>query len=327
MSKQPCFIGVDTSNYTTSVAACTLDGEVIGNFRRLLPVKEGECGLRQSDAVFAHVKQLPMLLDELDALLDGVYEPIGVGVSTRPRRVEGSYMPCFLAGVSASHALTAGRGIPLYEFSHQEGHVMAAAYSSGCMHVLFQMPFLAFHVSGGTTEALLVKPLQDGFDISLAGGTADLNAGQAIDRVGVHLGLPFPCGVAMEQLASGYQGRLEKKPVCVRDGFCHLSGLENMAKELYAKTQDKQATSAFVFDFICRSLLELRRQIFDRHGTYPVLYAGGVMSNRLMRGALGKGACAYFAEAGFSSDNAAGIALLARRRYLGDMQKKEQGSE
>ena len=312
---QGCYIGFDTSNYTTSAAICTEDGRVIANCKRPLPVKEGERGLRQSDAVFAHVRNLPSLTEELGRVLaeEGLI-PLAVGVSTRPRDAEGSYMPCFLAGRAAAGAFAAARDLPIYEFSHQNGHIMAALYSSGEAERLSQAPFLAFHVSGGTTEALLVTPKGTDFSVSLVGETDDINAGQAIDRVGVALGLSFPCGRELERLASQYQGKIYRHPVCVREGRCSLSGVENIALRLWKETKDAPAVAAFVFDFVGRTLLAMGEQIEEKQGPMPVLFAGGVMSNQLMRKRLSERFDASFSEPAFSADNAAGVALLCRER-------------
>lgn len=310
-----CFVGFDTSNYTTSVAVCTEEGEIIANLKRPLPVKSGECGLRQSDAVFAHVKNLPSLTDELGAVLSSGYEPVAVGVSARPRDAKDSYMPCFLVGVAAAHSFAAARGIEVAEFSHQNGHVMAAAYSSGEAERLLGSRFVAFHVSGGTTEALLTSPTEQGFSVTLVGQTLDLNAGQVIDRVGVALGLDFPCGAALERLAIEYEGRIPSARISVKDGCCNLSGLENMALKLYESEMDKPLVAAFVFDFIRRTLSEMAKQIMDKYGKSPVLFAGGVMSNKYMREKLGAEFDACFSEPAFSADNAAGISLLCRRSY------------
>lgn len=306
-----CFVGFDTSNYTTSVAVCDSEGAVLANFKTPLPVQEGQRGLRQSDAVFAHTRNLPELCRRLGAFLkEHDLCPVAVGVSTRPRDAEGSYMPCFLAGRAAAYAFAAASALPVYEFSHQNGHVMAALYSSGMRERWSGKPFLAFHVSGGTTEALLVEPSASDFQITLIGETDDVNAGQLIDRVGVAMGLAFPCGREMEGLASSYTGTVYRHPVCVREGRCSLSGAENIAMRLLKETEDKCAVAAFVFDFICRTLLAMGEQAEERYGAYPVLFAGGVMSNHLMRRRLSERFDAAFAEPDFSADNAAGIALL-----------------
>ncbi len=311
------YVGFDTSNYTTSIAVSDEGGEIVANLKRPLPVRSGECGLRQSDAVFAHIKNLPILADELSAFLsEGNYSPVAVGVSARPRDAEGSYMPCFLSGVSAAHSFAAASGIPVFDFSHQNGHVMAAAYSSGVSERLFRSEFLAFHVSGGTTEALLVRPEGSGFSCELVGETLDLNAGQVIDRVGVMLGLDFPCGAALERLAAEYSGKIKNAKISVKDGCCNLSGVENIASKLICDGADKTEVAAFVFEFICRTLIKMASQITERYRPMPLLFAGGVMSNTYMRESISREFEAYFSAPSFSADNAAGIALLCRKKHL-----------
>ena len=312
-----CFVGFDTSNYTTSVAVCDCEGRVLANLKAPLPVKEGERGLRQSDALFAHTRNLPALTDRLGEILrEGDLRPAAVGVSAKPRDVEGSYMPCFLAGIAAAHSFAAACSVPIYEVSHQNGHVMAALYSADALSLLERESFLAFHVSGGTTEVLLIEPKEAGFSVTLVGETADINAGQAIDRVGVALGLSFPCGRELERLASLYSGRLSSRPVCVRDGRCSLSGVENLALRLWNETGDPSAVAAFVFDFIERTLIEMGEQVMARYGRMPVIFAGGVMSNRWMRKNLSSRFEAYFSEPEFSADNGAGVSLLCRSAFL-----------
>ena len=311
-----CFVGIDTSNYTTSVAVADFDGRILANLKRPLPVKSGECGLRQSDAVFAHVKNLPDIMTELSSYLGDERSPLAIGVSATPRDAEGSYMPCFLSGRAAAYSLAAACGAEVFEFSHQSGHIMAAAYSSGAQEKLFGGHFLAFHVSGGTTEALLVTPRGDGFDVEIVGGTLDLNAGQLIDRTGVMLGLEFPCGVSLERLACAFDGKPEKLRVSVKDGYCNLSGIENKAKALYGATGDKCAVAVLVFEAVCDNLIAMTKQIMGKYGDCPVLFAGGVMSNTYMREKLSANFDAHFSEPAYSADNAAGVALLCRERFL-----------
>ena len=314
--KKKCFVGIDTSNYTTSVAVCDFDGTIIANLKAPLAVKSGERGLRQSDAVFAHIKNLPELMDRLSIVLQD-YKALAVGVSATPRMSEGSYMPCFLSGVAAAHSFASENRIPIYKTAHQNGHVMAALYSSGKAEELLTKRFIAFHVSGGTTEVLLVTPRVDEriFDIELVGETEDINAGQAIDRIGVMLGLDFPAGRELETLANGYIGTFEKRKISVTDCCCNLSGVENIAKKLIENGDSKEKIAAFTFDFIQRTLCEMASQALDRYGEMPILFAGGVMSNKLMRAAISEQFEAYFAEPEFSADNAAGVALLCKRAY------------
>lgn len=309
-----CYVGIDTSNYTTSCAVCDADGKIVANLKRPLPVKQGQRGLRQSDAVFEHVRNLPELMRELaDVLSD--YTPVAVGVSVRPRDAQDSYMPCFLSGKSAAYAFAASRGLEVYELSHQNGHIMAALYSADRLDLLESERFLAFHVSGGTTEALLVTPRDTGFDVELVGCTADINAGQLIDRVGVMMGLSFPCGAQLEMLASQYEGKIRRHPICVRDGECSLSGAENIAQKMYKSGAPTCEVAAFTFDFICRTLKKMCEDVMLSKGEMPVIFAGGVMSNKIMRASLSERFDAYFSEPQYSADNAAGIALLCAREH------------
>ncbi len=303
-------LGIDTSNYTTSASVC-IDGQIILNKKIPLPVKEGERGLRQSDAVFAHVKNLPEVMDAVRAVLDG-RAPDAIGVSVTPRDAEGSYMPCFLSGKSAAYSASAVTGAPVYEFSHQAGHITAALYSAGKTDLLYgEQPFAAFHVSGGTTEITLVTP-DDGYPRAVCiGGTKDLNAGQLIDRVGVMMGLSFPCGPALENLASSHDVMLSGINVSVSGLDAHLSGAENKARTLYEKTDDPSEVAAYALDFVTKTLDKLTENLRREYPGIPVIYAGGVMSCKRMRQTLGKRENVYFSEPVYSADNAAGTALMA----------------
>lgn len=319
-----CFVGFDTSNYTTSAAACTVgeDGRltVIANCKAPLPVAEGARGLRQSDAVFAHVKNLPAVIRELRGILEaGNYRVAAVGVSATPRDAADSYMPCFLAGIAAAEAFAAGCGAETHRFSHQSGHIMAALYSSGALAEgkLLTRDFLAFHVSGGTTEAVVAHPREGGFDVEIVGCGADLHAGQVIDRVGVMMGMDFPCGRALEELAVQNTDPLPQIKTCVRDGTCHLSGLENQAADLWKKTGSKPLVAAYTLTTIGKTLRKMTDQLQATRtergeSPLPVVYAGGVMSNKFIRPLLVRGAGwkTYFSEPAFSADNAAGVAIL-----------------
>ncbi len=312
--KHNYFLGIDTSNYTTSVAV-VCEKKVIANLKAPLPVKEGECGLRQSDALFAHIKNLPALAEQLrDVLADNT--PKAVGVSTRPRNREGSYMPCFLGGVAAAETAAASLGVPLFRFSHQCGHLRAALYSADKSELVGGR-FGAFHVSGGTTEMLLVNPHEEGFYADIVGGTKDLNAGQLVDRVGVMLGLKFPCGPALERMALENTAKIPRRKIKTENGFVHLSGVENMAEKLYRESGNKEECAAFVLRYLADAMIAMSRDFRALYGdNLPIVYAGGVMSNSLIRQAVqSEIEDAFFAEPAFSADNAAGIALLTEEKY------------
>lgn len=314
MSNRKIILGIDTSNYTTSVALISDSGELIANIKRPLPVNEGERGLRQSEAVFAHIKNIPSAMNEAREIFYGE-QPVAVGVSERPRNVDGSYMPCFLSGVAVAEGVAASLGAPLYKFSHQCGHIMAALYSSGSEE-LIKGKFAAFHVSGGTTELLLVKGGSNGFNAELVGGTKDLNAGQVIDRIGVFLGMPFPAGPHLERAALEYHGKIPSKKVSVEGTYANLSGLENMARKLYEESGDVGKTAKFVFEYIGNAIAVMCDNFVASFGEMPFVFAGGVMCNSIIKSKLKEKFDARFAEPLLSADNAVGIAELARLNYI-----------
>ena len=301
-------LGIDTSNYTTS--ACLYDsesGEVVQK-KLLLPVKKGEKGLRQSDAVFHHTARLYPLVKELFDEVGGEIDAIGV--SEKPRDAEGSYMPCFLVGVNAANCIGAAMRKPVYGFSHQAGHIMAAVYSSGKTELINQK-FIAFHVSGGTSEMLLVSPDSERtFDIKIIGETLDLNCGQAVDRAGVMMGLSFPCGKELEALALKSSEKYNPK-VCVNGGNCSLSGLENQCRKMLDKGECHENVARYCIDFIAKTVEKMTEYAISEYGNLPLIYAGGVMSNTIIKERMQKKFGAFFAQPEFSCDNAAGVACLA----------------
>jgi N6-L-threonylcarbamoyladenine synthase len=313
MCREKVILGVDCSNYTTSFALLSLDGRLIANVKRLLRVKEGERGLRQSDAVFAHTVNIPELMNIVKDHLNG-REIVAVGVSDKPRNQDGSYMPCFLCGVATAQSIAIALGVPLYRFSHQCGHIMAAIFSSGC-HQLLDGEFGAFHISGGTTELVRVTPDALGFKAELIGGTLDLNAGQVIDRIGVYLGMQFPAGPSMETEALNNTKKIPKKKISSNGAFVNLSGLENMAIKLYSETGDKSLTAAFVFDYLGRAISTMIDAYQEKYGCTKMVCAGGVMCNSIIKNMLSSKYDVCFAEPAMSADNAVGIAALALRAY------------
>lgn len=297
------YLGFDTSNYTTSIAA--FDGVKGENASRLLDVRPGELGLRQSDAVFAHVKRLPILAD---ALFQSVGREIrAIGVSTRPRAVEGSYMPCFLAGVSAAKTMAAALGVPCYEFSHQQGHIAAALWSAGRMD-LMNVPHLAWHLSGGTTELLLVEPEKRNVRAVQIGGTSDISAGQIMDRTGKLLGLTFPSGKALDELSRQAEKRQFFK-VKSSNLSVSFSGLENKIAQYYQQGNTPADTAYYAVQSVCDAVIRTTKDAWKQYPGLPVVFSGGVASNSMLRSAA-EPLHAVFAQPQFSTDNAMGIAVL-----------------
>lgn len=320
-------LGIDTSNYTTSAAIVDKDENIIYDSRKLLEVKKGERGLRQQEALFQHTKNLPVLLSEV--LNEHTRSKIGaVAVSTRPRSVEGSYMPCFLAGRAAAVSISSALGVPCYEFSHQEGHIAAVA-------PLKINDFLCYHLSGGTSELLEVhirhedKPApghQDGnmlrIDTSIIGATKDISAGQLLDRIGVEMGYGFPSGPIMDKIA--YSS--ENEPPCdlltgIRlDGLdFSLSGIENqflmrLKDNLDNKDMQKRLVGE-LFKRLSVMLVKLTEKARKQTGVRDVVFTGGVSSSKYLRKYLNKNLkYIYFGD--HSSDNAVGTSILGSRNHL-----------
>ena len=305
-------LGFDTSCYTTSVALADPAGAYVGK-RLLLPVGAGERGLRQSEAVFAHVRQLPGLTEEL---LAGAHEKVGaVCASAAPRDGDDSYMPVFMVGVGFARSVAAALGTPFFETTHQRGHLRAARVDSG----LTGDHYLALHLSGGTTDVLFVQ----GDSVEALGCSLDLHAGQLIDRVGVRLGLSFPAGPEMEKLAAGFEARADV-PVCVDDSGlrCHLSGAEAQLMRMIDKGDEAPGQiAAETYDVVARSVLRLLSAAGEKTGERNALLAGGVISSARLRFLLARRRekrrlplSLYFGRPELSGDNAVGVALLGAER-------------
>lgn len=306
-------LGIDTSCYTTSVAAAGQNG-VICSHRRLLPVQQGSRGLRQSEAVFAHIRQLPELYEAAMASLAG-QRVDAVCVSAKPRDDEDSYMPVFQAGVAFARVAAASLHTPLFQTTHQRGHVRAALEDSG----LRADRYLALHLSGGTTEVLLMR----GGELTLLGGTRDLHAGQLIDRVGVALGLPFPAGPYLEKLALEGAAR-SLLPVSMEESDCHFSGAEARAMQ-WIKEQKlpSEDIAAEVFSLVSRTVLRLLCAAREKTGVSDALLTGGVASSQLFRDQVCEinrkrrlGLRLYFGQRQYAGDNAAGVALIGLDRWM-----------
>ena len=300
-------IGIDTSNYTTSIAF--FDGEGGENCSRLLPVRQGELGLRQSDAVFAHIKSLPELSGRLFSHIqkDTI---TAVGVSTRPRAVEGSYMPCFMVGYSHAKLLSDALGVPLAEVSHQQGHVAASLWSAGRMDLL-ENPHLACHLSGGTTELLLVEPEGRNVKCTRIGGTTDISAGQLIDRTGQLLELPFPSGKHLDSLSREATGKDVFRVKCRNSEFS-LSGVQNKVQQFHAASADPAETAAYALRCVAGAVYQATVQALEAYPGLSVVFSGGVASNSMLR-ELTAPLHPVFAQPQFSTDNAMGVAVLTKR--------------
>jgi N6-L-threonylcarbamoyladenine synthase len=307
------YLGIDTSCYTTSLALVDAKGSVVADERMMLEVKQGSRGLRQSEGVFQHIKNLGTLFEKIKTLT-GEYSIGAICASSKPRPAEGSYMPVFTVGENTGRVAASIANIPYFNTTHQENHLMAGIWSAGGPD---SEHFLAFHLSGGTTEFLEVKGRETGFDIEIIGGTTDISAGQFIDRVGVAMGLPFPSGMYLEKMAEGVEGLPPRQRLSfwVEGLKVSYSGPETQARRMLEMGADKNVLALSVLDCIARSLEEVIRRACQSTGAGEVLMVGGVSSNRYIKHYLTwrLGCRLYFPEPAFCRDNAVGSAVLGMR--------------
>ena len=313
-------LGFDTSCYTTSAAAVSEHGEVLASSRMLLPVAQGQRGLRQSEAVFAHVRQMPQVMDGLmQQLSDKDIKIAAVCASAAPRDEQDSYMPVFTVGLGHARVIANVLGVPLYETSHQQGHIAAGLIG----HPKPKEAFVALHLSGGTTELLECR---DG-KLALIGGCADLHAGQMVDRVGVAMGCPFPAGPSLEKLAPSYGGEVQNLlPVSMeKDGLtCHLSGVETRAQQWIREGKmTNEQIAAEVFDVLARTVARLLTAGCEKAHAASALVVGGVASSTLLRELLNKRIQkqrkpirVLFGQPQYSADNAVGVASIGMQKFL-----------
>ncbi len=307
-------IGLDTSNYRTSVAAVSDSGEILLNDRELLPVAAGERGLRQSDAVFAHLKRLNAMAG---SLLPGGTEIVAVAASVTPRDGEESYMPVFQVGTSFGRMMAAILGVPFFATTHQRGHLAAAAMDTR----LDGAPdMLALHLSGGTTDLLEVREKR----LAQIGGSLDLHAGQLIDRAGVAMGLPFPAGPALENLAAAGISRGKLGCSMSRNDLdCHFSGAEaQIMRWLQDQEMSRENIAREIYDLLARTVARMLTAGMKASGLHDALITGGVASSALFRTLLEKRLDGMreapeitFGKPEMSGDNAVGVALIGMRAW------------
>ncbi len=310
------FIGVDTSCYTTSVSCVNASGSVIADNRCVLSVKKGMNGLRQNDAVFQHVRNLSEISDKTLRDID-TSKIKAVGVSECPGGRVDSYMPVFLAGKTVANSIAASLHVPVFYFTHQQGHMRAALKGN---EQLANEDFFAFHLSGGTTELLKVDA---SFNMTKIGGSSDINAGQLVDRVGVKMGLSFPTGKFLEELASKVENENSayKLPSSVRQLTCSFSGVETKARSMLDSGAPHEQIAMAIYDCISRTLSKMILYAMTEYGENRFLFAGGVSSSSILRKKLeiklsSSDARLWFSDPKLASDNAVGVALLAKDSFF-----------
>ncbi len=307
------FMGIDTSAYTTSIAIIDEFHNIIFDERSLLEVRQGDRGLRQQEAVFQHLNNIPRMIDTLSNKIE-LSKIKTVSASVKPRNLKESYMPVFKVAQGQAFVISRILNADYKEFSHQDGHIAAGVLGSSFNH---KGPFLAFHISGGTTELLLVEDNIKSYDIKLIGGTKDISAGQLIDRIGVKLGFGFPCGKEMDMLSQNGNIINKKLPINTDDTWINFSGAESFFYRLIEeKLYNNEDISNSVFHCIANALANVVIESIKVYDINDILIIGGVAANSLIRQILnqriyesGLGSI-YFPIAEYCTDNALGTAFL-----------------
>jgi N6-L-threonylcarbamoyladenine synthase len=213
-----------------------------------------------------------------------------------------------MVGYSHAKILSDAYRVPLFEVSHQQGHVAASLWSAGRLD-LMDVPHLAWHLSGGTTELLLVEPDGKNVKCTRIGGTTDISAGQLIDRTGVMLGLPFPAGKHLDALSSDAQGREVFRVKCPEMEFS-LSGVQNKVQQFHSGNDAE--TAAYALRCVAFAVRKATENALKRYPGLEVVFSGGVASNSMLR-KLTEDLHPVYCEPRYSTDNAMGVAVLTHR--------------
>lgn len=306
------YLGIDTSNYTTSLGIIDDSNNIILNLRKMLKVKKDSRGLRQQEAVFQHLNNLPILIAKMSESIN-VSDIISIGSSSNPRNNLESYMPVFLVGKNQAFILSKVLNTSYKEFSHQEGHIGSALLNKN----FNKHQFLSLHISGGTTELLLINNEKQNYEIEIMGGSLDISMGQLIDRIGVFLGFDFPSGREMDKVAQNGKLINKKTPFTFKEGlFFNLSGLENYFKKMIDdKTYKKEDVIYTLFHTMSLITIEILIKASKTYNIDDYIITGGVSANSIIRNHTNnniKGNIILPDDTSLSTDNGIGIAYLAK---------------
>jgi len=304
-------LGFDTSCYTTSIAAISLNKEIVLNEKIILKVKKDNKGLRQSEAVFQHVNNMGEISQVINNKLKN-YNIVGICASTKPRPVDNSYMPVFSVGYNFAKLLSSINNCPFYETTHQENHIEASLFNNNLEN---KDKFLAVHMSGGTTEILLVEKEDTNYKIEIVGGSLDVSFGQLVDRLGVRLNYNFPCGKYIDENALKCNKKIKNGlKTSVREGYMNLSGIENQINKII-HDYNEEYLSKILLDTLVRSMYKALIYICEKYELKEVLFGGGVSASRYIKKELSEklkreNIKAYFTDEEYATDNSVGCAII-----------------
>jgi N6-L-threonylcarbamoyladenine synthase len=262
-----------------------------------------------------HLRRLlPLLRTALDSAGTRAAQIEGVAYTAGPGLVG-----ALLAGAALARALSFGWKVPAIGIHHLEGHLLAPMLEQPTP----PLPHIALLVSGGHTMLIEVRAIGD---YRMLGQTRDDAAGEAFDKSAKLLGLPYPGGPELAQLAEqGRPGRYSfPRPMLDRPGFeFSFSGLKTAVMQaVRAATPSEQMRADVAYavqDAIVATLCAKALRALEFTGHQALVVAGGVGANRELRARLTREAAAvgvqvYFPRLEFCTDNAAMIAVAGMYR-------------
>lgn len=321
LSQPVIILGIESSCDETAAAVCIGD-KILANVVASQKVHELYGGIVPELASRAHQQNIIPVVDQALKQANVSKNDLGaIAFTSGP-----GLMGALLVGTSFAKALALGLNIPLIEVNHMQAHVLAHfARREGLPESAPGFPFVCLTVSGGHTQIIIVK---SHYDMVLIGQTLDDAAGEAFDKIAKVMGLQYPGGPLIDQLA------LSGNPNAFRFPHPHVSGYDfsfsglktavmnfinnklQSDPEFIAKHLNDLAAS--VQKTIIDILMNRLRQVVADTGISTVAIAGGVAANSGLRNALSneKGWNVFIPPFEFCTDNAAMIAVCGYFKYL-----------
>ncbi|MDG4527656.1 tRNA (adenosine(37)-N6)-threonylcarbamoyltransferase complex transferase subunit TsaD [Streptococcus suis] len=278
--KDRLILAIETSCDETSVAILRNDAELLSNvIASQIASHQRFGGVVPEVASRHHVEVITACIEE--ALLEAevtAEDLTAVAVTYGPGLVG-----ALLVGISAAKAFAWANGLPLIPVNHMAGHLMAARAVKE-----LEFPLLALLVSGGHTELVYVS---EAGDYKIVGETRDDAVGEAYDKVGRVMGLPYPAGRIIDELAHEGQDIYDFPRAMIKEDNLEFSfsGLKSAFINLYHNAQQKGETlsntdlSASFQACVLDILMAKTKKALEQYPVKTLVVAGGVAANQGLR--------------------------------------------
>ncbi|CYU94454.1 tRNA (adenosine(37)-N6)-threonylcarbamoyltransferase complex transferase subunit TsaD [Streptococcus suis] len=278
--KDRLILAIETSCDETSVAVLRNDAELLSNvIASQIASHQRFGGVVPEVASRHHVEVITACIEE--ALLEAevtAEDLTAVAVTYGPGLVG-----ALLVGISAAKAFAWANGLPLIPVNHMAGHLMAARAVKE-----LEFPLLALLVSGGHTELVYVS---EAGDYKIVGETRDDAVGEAYDKVGRVMGLPYPAGRVIDELAHEGQDIYNFPRAMIKEDNLEFSfsGLKSAFINLYHNAQQKGENlsnadlSASFQACVMDILMAKTKKALEQYPVKTLVVAGGVAANQGLR--------------------------------------------